>query len=58
MGVPTRGHRGCGECSGTGGTGSPLGEVQLGVRNEHPRGEGHSPGNMRERAAHRDSGAA
>jgi hypothetical protein len=36
MGVPTRGHRGCGERSGTGGIGSLLGEVQLGVRNEHP----------------------
>jgi hypothetical protein len=56
--VLARGQRGRGRCSGAGGTGSPLGEVQLGVRDEHPRGEGHSPGNTRERVAHHDGGGA
>jgi hypothetical protein len=50
------GHRG--RHSGAGSTGSPFSEVQLGVRDEHPRGEGHSPGNKREWAAHHDGGAA
>jgi hypothetical protein len=53
-----RGHRGRSRRSGTGSTGSLLGEVQLGVWDEHPWGEGHSLGNARERAAHRDGGAA
>jgi hypothetical protein len=33
------------------GADSPLGEVQLGVRDEHHRDGGHSPGNAREQAA-------
>jgi hypothetical protein len=41
---------------GAGGAGSPLGEVQLGVRDEHYRGVGPSPSNARERVAHRDDG--
>jgi hypothetical protein len=32
--------------------------VQLGVRDKHHQGGGHSSGNARERAAHRDGGAA
>jgi hypothetical protein len=40
-----------GRRSGAGGTGSPLGEMELGVRDEHHWGGGHSPGNARERAA-------
>jgi hypothetical protein len=39
-------------------TGSPLGEVRLGVRDEHYRGGDHSAGNARERAAHCDGGTA
>jgi hypothetical protein len=62
MGVSTRaqarGHRGRGWGNGAGGTRSQLGEVQLGVRDEHHRGGGHLPGNAREWAAHRDGGAA
>jgi hypothetical protein len=53
----TPGRRSCGRRSGAGGIGSPLGEVWLGVRDEHHWGGDHSPGNARERAAHRDGGA-
>jgi hypothetical protein len=52
-----RGHHDRGRCSGAGGTGSLFDEVQLGVRDEHPCGEGHLLGSVRERAAHRDGGA-
>jgi hypothetical protein len=52
------GHRGRSRRSGAGGTGSPLGEVRLDVRDEHHRGREHSLGNTRERAAHRDGGVA
>jgi hypothetical protein len=53
--VPTRAqarvHHDRGRRGGAGGTDSPLGEVQLGVQDEYPRVEGHSPGNVREHAA-------
>jgi hypothetical protein len=58
MARPRHGHYGRSWRSGTGGAGSPLGKVQLGVWDEHHRGGGHSPGNVRERAAHRDDGTA
>jgi hypothetical protein len=58
MRAQARGHHGRGRCSGAGGTGSPLGEVQLGVWDEHHRGGGHSPGYVREWVAHCDGGAA
>jgi hypothetical protein len=41
-----------------GGNGSLLGKVRLGVQDEHHRGGDHSSGNARERAVHRDGGAA
>jgi hypothetical protein len=62
VGVPARaqacGHRGHDQHSGTGSTGSPPGEVRLGVQDEHHRGGDYSSGNARKRAAHRDGGVA
>jgi hypothetical protein len=55
---PRHGHCGRSQRGGSGCTGLPLGEVRLGVRDEHHQGGGHSPGNAREQTAHRDGGTA